>query len=88
MQDSRLSYRRLGNFDEVFHNCKRALETDPGHLVAYEYVGEAYLLTNNLSNAQAHLAVLKRICGNCEEHRDLSGAIVAYQTKRTAGKGK
>ena len=80
------SYRHLGNFDEAFHNYKRALDIDPKHLGAHEYVGEAYLLTNNPAKAQEHLAALKRICGNCEEYRDLSGAMAAYNKKGATAK--
>lgn len=80
------SYRHLGNFDEAFHNYKRALDIDPKHLGAHEYVGEAYLLTNNLPKALEHLAVLKRICGNCEEYRDLEGAVAAYNKKGATAK--
>jgi tetratricopeptide (TPR) repeat protein len=82
------SYRHLGDFEQAFHNYKRALEIDPKHLGAHEYVGEAYLLTNNPAKAQEHLAALKRICGNCEEYRDLSGAIADYRKKGAAGKVK
>lgn len=50
------SYRHLGNFDEAFRNYKLALEMNPNHRGAHEYVGEAYLLTNNLPLAEQHLA--------------------------------
>ena len=46
----------------AFNNYKHALEMDPKHRGA-QYVGEAYLLTNNLPKAQEHLAALNKICG-------------------------
>ena len=76
------AYRHLGNFDEAFHNYKRALEIDPKHRGAHEYVGEAYLLTNNLAKAEEHLAALDRICGrNCEEYQDLAREIAEFRKK-------
>jgi tetratricopeptide (TPR) repeat protein len=78
------AYRHLGDFEQAFHNYKRALEIDPKHRGAHEYVGEAYLLTNNPAKAQDHLAALKRLCGDCEEYRDLLGAIADYKKKGVA----
>jgi tetratricopeptide (TPR) repeat protein len=76
------TYRHLGNFNEAFHNYKRALEIDPKHRGAHEYVGEAYLLTNNLPKAEEHLAALDRICGKtCEEYKDLAREIAEFRKK-------
>ena len=77
------TYRHLGNFNEAFHNYKRALEIDPKHRGAHEYVGEAYLLTNNLPKAEEHLAALDRICSkNCEEYKDLAREIAEFKKKQ------
>jgi tetratricopeptide (TPR) repeat protein len=77
------AYRHLGNYKEAFHNYGRALEIDPAHRGAHEYVGEAYLLTDNLPKAEEHLAALNRLCGtSCEEYRDLAREIAAYKKKR------
>ncbi|HEV2007762.1 MAG TPA: tetratricopeptide repeat protein [Burkholderiales bacterium] len=76
------AYRHIGNFNEAFNNYKRALEIDPKHRGAHEYVGEAYLLTNNLSKADEHLAALKQICGaGCEQYKDLAREIAEYKKK-------
>jgi Flp pilus assembly protein TadD len=76
------SFRHLGKFDEAFRNYKIALDTDPNHRGAHEYVGEAYLMTNNLPMAEQHLAALERICGkNCEEYNDLAHEISEYKKK-------
>ena len=78
------TYRHLGNFDAAFHNYKRALEIEPQHRGAHEYVGEAFLLTNNLPKAEEHLAALNRICGTgCEEYKDLAREIAAYKKKHS-----
>lgn len=74
--------RKLGKFDEAFRNYKLALEKDPNHRGAHEYVGEAYLLTNNPTMAEQHLAALERICGkSCEEYKDLEREIAEYRKK-------
>ena len=76
------SFRHLGNFDEAFSNYKLALQIDPNHRGAHEYVGEAYLLTSNPAMAEQHLAALDRICGKgCEEYRDLAREIAEYKKK-------
>ena len=76
------AYRHIGNFNEAFNNYKRALEIDPKHRSAHEYVGEAYLLTNNLPKADEHLAALKQICGaGCEQYKDLAREIAEYKKK-------
>lgn len=76
------AHRHLGNYDEAFRNYARALEIDPKHRGAHEYVGEAYLLTNNLPKAEEHLAALNRLCGtSCEEYRDLAREVAAYKKK-------
>jgi tetratricopeptide (TPR) repeat protein len=75
--------RNLGNYEAAFTNYRRALALDPNHRGAHEYVGEAYLLTNNLAKAEEHLAALARICGaGCEEYQDLARAVAAYKKKR------
>ena len=76
------AYRHIGNFDQAFNNYKRALEMDPKHRGAHEYVGEAYLLTNDLPKAEEHLAALNKICGTgCDEYRDLAREIAEYKRK-------
>ena len=79
------AHRNLGNFDEAFRNYQRALEMDPNHRGAHEYVGEAYLLTNNLAMAEEHLAALNRICGSsCEEYKDLAREVAEFKKKHSA----
>lgn len=77
------AHRNLGNYDEAFKNYKLALQADPNHKGAHEYVGEAYLLTNNLTMAEQHLASLERICGrNCEEYKDLAHEVTEYKKRK------
>jgi Flp pilus assembly protein TadD len=77
------SHRKAGNLDLAFRHYARALELNPKHLGAHEYVGEAYLLANNPAKAREHLATLEKLCpAACEERDDLRKAIAAYEKKK------
>jgi Flp pilus assembly protein TadD len=79
------AYRHTGQLDVAFRHYQRALQLDPRHRGAHEYVGEAYLLVNNLAKAEEHLAALQRIClVPCEQYEDLKKAIAEY--RRRGGK--
>ena len=74
------SYRNLKQFDLAFKHYRRAIELDPRHRGAHEYIGETYLLTGDLAGAERHLAALKEICLlPCEELKDLERAIAEYR---------
>jgi Flp pilus assembly protein TadD len=76
------SYRNLRRFDLAFKYYKRALELSPRHRGAHEYIGEAYLMTGDLTGAQRHLDALRGICiAPCEELRDLEKAVAEYRAK-------
>lgn len=78
------SYRKQGNLDLAFKYYGRALELNPNHRGAHEYVGETYLLANNLPKAEEHLAALGKICYiPCSEYNDLKKAIAAYKQRGT-----
>jgi len=79
------AYRHTGQLDLAFRHYQRALQLDPRHRGAHEYVGEAYLVANNLAKAEEHLAALQRICLiPCEQYEDLKKAIAEY--RRRGGK--
>jgi hypothetical protein len=68
--------------DKAFEHYKRALEIDPRHRGAHEYIGEAYLMVGDLASAEKHLAALRSICVlPCEELDDLRQAIADHQAK-------
>ncbi|HEX3176579.1 MAG TPA: tetratricopeptide repeat protein [Methylomirabilota bacterium] len=76
------AYRNVGRLDEAFKHYEAALRLNPRHRGAHEYIGEAYLLVNNLPKAEEHLAALNDICVlACEEHEDLKKAIAAYRAR-------
>ena len=76
------AYRHTGQMDLAFKHYERALQLNPRHRGAHEYVGEAYLMVNDLAKAEAHLSALKTICLiPCEEYSDLEKAIAEYRRK-------
>ena len=79
------AYRQSGQLELAFKHYARALQLNPRHRGAHEYVGEAYLLVNNVAKAEEHLAALERICLiKCEEYDDLKKAVADY--RRRAGR--
>jgi len=77
------SYRNLKQYDLAFKHYRRAIEIDPRHRGAHEYIGEAYLMTGNLAGAERHLAALREICLlPCEELKDLERAIEEYRARK------
>lgn len=79
------AHRNLKQFDKAFHHYRRALEIDPRHRAAHEYIGEAYLLVGDQPAAERHLAALRSICMlGCEEVRELQKAIADHRSR--AGK--
>jgi Flp pilus assembly protein TadD len=76
------AYRNAGQLDLAFRHYQRALQLNPRHRGAHEYVGEAYLIVNNLAKAEEHLAALQKICLiPCEEYADLQKKIAEYRGK-------
>lgn len=77
------AYRNSGQLDPAFKHYQRALQLDPQHVGAHEYIGEAYLMANNPAKAEEHLATLKRLCRTaiCEEYNDLSKKIAQYRAR-------
>jgi Flp pilus assembly protein TadD len=76
------AYRQSGRLEPAFTHYQRALELNPRHRGAHEYIGEAYLMANNLAKAEEHLAALQRICLiPCEEYEDLKKAVADYRAR-------
>ena len=74
------AYRNSGQMELAFKHYGRALQFNPRHRGAHEYLGEAYLLVDNLAKAEEHLAALQKICLiPCEEYEDLKKKVDAYR---------
>ncbi len=66
--------------DLVFRHYNEALRIDPKMRAAHEYIGEAYLMSGNLSKAREHLAELDRLCTfSCVEYTTLKKELAVYE---------
>lgn len=76
--------RKQGKFDAAFAAYQEALRLDPRHKGAHEYIGEAYLMTDQPAKAETHLAELTKLCTPipCEEQRELKRALDEYRKKK------
>lgn len=75
--------RKSGDPNGSLQYYNRALQIDPKHIGAHEYVGEAYLMLDRLPEAEQHLARLDSIClFGCTEYRMLKTAIANYKAGR------
>jgi len=77
------AYRKSGNLEAALEHYQRALEIDPSHKHAHEYLGEAYLMKDDVASAEKQLEALAKICTPipCEEYKELKQAIEAYKNK-------
>ena len=78
------AYRNSGQLEPAMKHYQRALQLDPRHLGAHEYIGEAYLMANNPAKAEEHLAALKRYCPSaaCDPYEDLRKKIETYRARK------
>ena len=73
--------RKLGMVEEAKAHYRKALDIDPEHKGANEYLGELYLELGDVAGAEARLEALDDACGffGCEEHDELEEKIEAYK---------
>ena len=76
------SHRKQGMFDEALGYYQRALDIDPEHRGALEYLGELYLQTDRPEMAEEQLAKLNGLCTFCRERRELRKAIDVYRKSK------
>src|SRR5471030_2341496 len=68
--------RKTGDFKTSLTYYTKALELQPDHKAAREYLGELYVETGDLAKAKEQLSELARLCpAGCEEREDLERAI-------------
>ena len=75
------SYRKLNkpDLDKSFAAYMMAIELEPAHIGAHEYLGELYLMLENQSKALEILAKLEVLAGkSSKEYLDLEKAIKQY----------
>ncbi len=74
------AYRNAGELALAYRHYHRALQLNPRHRGAHEYLGEAYLMSGNLAKAEEHLALLGKICLiPCEEQGMLAKKVAAFR---------
>ncbi len=72
--------RKSGDPNGSLQYYTTALQIDPKHLGANEYIGEAYLMLDKLPQAEQQLARLDQLCMfGCVEYRTLKAAIADYK---------
>ncbi|WP_195909608.1 tetratricopeptide repeat protein [Rhizobium tubonense] len=70
--------RKTGDFKTSLTYYTKALELQPDHKAAREYLGELYVETGNMDKAKEQLSSLTQLCpSGCEELEDLQRAIAA-----------
>jgi len=75
--------RKTGDFKTSLTYYTKALELEPDHKAAREYLGELYVETGNLAKAKEQLAILAKLCpSGCEEREDLQKAISAKSASK------
>jgi tetratricopeptide (TPR) repeat protein len=76
------SLRNGGDYQSAYTFYRKALEFDPEHKGALEYLGELYVKTGEVTKAQENVVRLKQLCPQgCEELEDLEKAIAEAQPK-------
>jgi tetratricopeptide (TPR) repeat protein len=70
------SLRKIGDQKQAYTFYRKALDFDPQHKGALEYLGELYVETGQIDKARENVAQLKKLCpGGCEELADLEKTI-------------
>jgi len=78
------SSRKSGDFETAETAYKKALEIDPKHTQAMEYMGEMYLTLNQPAKAEELLARLNKLCSfNCIDRDLLKVAIKQYKAAQS-----
>ena len=76
------SARKMGQYDASEAHYTRALELNPKHKGALEYMGELYLTLNQLDKAEALQVRLDDVCWlGCDELDQLNAAIADWKSK-------
>jgi len=76
------AYRNSDDMSSSFKHYSRALQLNPRHRGAHEYLGEAYLKIGNVAKAEEHLSALKSICLiPCPEYGQLQKSLAEFHRR-------
>lgn len=65
--------RKMGRFDAALAYYDEALQIDPNHLGATEYLGELYIQMGDMNRARSQLARLDNLCAySCAQREELA----------------
>jgi cytochrome c-type biogenesis protein CcmH/NrfG len=68
--------RKTGDYTTSLSYYTKALDLQPDHKAAREYLGELYVETGHIDKAKEQLAALTKLCpAGCDEREDLQRAI-------------
>ena len=74
--------RKTGDYQQAYTFYRKALDFDPAHKGALEYLGELYVETGQVEKAKENVVRLRELCPNgCEELADLEKALAAAPPK-------
>src|SRR6476619_3767644 len=74
--------RKTGDYPQAYTFYRKALDFDPAHKGALEYLGELYVETGQVEKAKENVVRLKELCpSGCEELADLEKALAAAVPK-------
>lgn len=83
------SLRKSGDPKQAYTFYRKALDFDPEHKGALEYMGELYVETGQVDKARENVVLLKKLCpGGCEELADLEQAIASASPRANATSAK
>ena len=83
------SLRKTGDHKQAYTFYRKALDFDPEHKGALEYLGEIYVETGQVDKARENVVLLKKLCpGGCEELADLEQAIASAAPRASAAPPK
>jgi tetratricopeptide (TPR) repeat protein len=76
------SLRKTGDYKQAYTFYRKALDFDPNHKGALEYLGELYVETGQVDKAKENVTRLRELCpSGCEELADLEKAISTTTAK-------
>jgi tetratricopeptide (TPR) repeat protein len=76
------SLRKTGDYKQAYTFYRKALDFDPDHKGALEYLGELYIETGQVEKARENAERLRQLCpAGCEELADLEKAVNATSAK-------
>ena len=76
------SLRKSGDRKQAYTFYRKALDFDPEHKGALEYLGELYVETGQVDKARENVVLLKKLCpSGCEELADLEKTIAEARAK-------